>query len=112
MLRSSGYTGGRTTPHVTSDRLALPSLRFVTTVPAPVHGLVAGRFRVVRTLKSAHGVDTLLAIDERHDAQAILKSVPVDGLPTGARLRLEHEATVLSRLSGPGLSGLLDVGRD
>src|SRR3954471_11749475 len=112
MLRSSGYTGGRTTPHVTSDRLALPAPRSETTVPAPAHGLVAGRFRAVRTLKSAHGVDTLLAVDERDGREAILKSVPVEGLPTGARLRLEHEATVLSRLSGPGLSGLLDVGRD
>src|SRR3954452_5110368 len=106
------YTGGRTAPHVTSDRLALPGPRSETAVPAPVRGLVAGRFRAIRTLKSAHGVETLLAVDERDGREAILKSVPVDGLPTGARLRLEHEATVLSRLSGPGLSGLLDVGRD
>jgi signal transduction histidine kinase/serine/threonine protein kinase/tetratricopeptide (TPR) repeat protein len=74
--------------------------------------VIGGRFRVVRALKSAHGVATLLTVDERDGGEAVLKTVLADGIPTGARLRLEHEARVLSELGGPGLSGLLDVGAD
>jgi signal transduction histidine kinase/tetratricopeptide (TPR) repeat protein len=98
---------------VTSNDLALPRPR-ETGVRDDVGSapLIAGRFRPVRTLKAAHGVETMLAVDERDGGEAILKSVPVETLATGARLRLEHEAVVLAQLTGPGLTGLLEVGRD
>ncbi|MFL6240511.1 MAG: protein kinase domain-containing protein [Actinomycetes bacterium] len=99
---------------MTSDRIALPAQRQEDPPhpPASTSGLIAGRFRPVRRIKSGHGVDTLHAVDDRDGVDVIVKTVPLDGLPTGARLRLEHEATVLGKLNGPGLSGLVDVGRD
>jgi diguanylate cyclase (GGDEF)-like protein/PAS domain S-box-containing protein len=72
--------------------------------------LFAGRYRLGRSLKSGHGVDTFLAVDDTNQSQVVLKSIFPHLIHDAARLRFEHETKVLRRLSGTGLAGLYDAG--
>ncbi|MCW2751972.1 MAG: kdpD1 [Aeromicrobium sp.] len=72
--------------------------------------LFAGRYRLGASLKSGHGVDTFLAVDETNQSQVVLKSIFPHLIHDAARLRFEHETKVLRRLSGTGLAGLYDAG--
>lgn len=70
----------------------------------------AGRYRLVRPLKTSNGVETLLAVDETTGLRVVLKSIDPAYVPPAARLRFEHETRVLRALTGPGLVGLHDAG--
>ncbi|MEO6605456.1 MAG: protein kinase [Aeromicrobium sp.] len=72
--------------------------------------LFAARYRLGRCLKSGHGVDTYMAIDDTTGAQVVLKSIVPHLIHDAARLRFEHETQVLRQLSGTGLVSLYDAG--
>jgi diguanylate cyclase (GGDEF)-like protein/PAS domain S-box-containing protein len=72
--------------------------------------LFAGRYRLGRCLKSGHGVETYLAVDDTSSAQVVLKSIVPHLIHDAARLRFEHETQVLKKLSGAGLTSLYDAG--
>ena len=73
---------------------------------------LAGRYALVRLLKSGQGVETLLAHDLVDGEQVVVKTTVADSFSTAARMRLEHEAAVLRRLTSPCLAPLLDHGHD
>jgi two-component system sensor kinase len=54
----------------------------------------------------------VLAVDEETGHDAVVKTTATSLISTGARLRLQHEAGVLARVTGPGLVPLLTVGED
>ncbi len=72
--------------------------------------LFAGRYRLGQCLKSGHGVDTYLAVDETTSTQVVLKSIVPHLIHDAATLRFEHETQVLKKLSGTGLTSLYDAG--
>ncbi|MDR7085775.1 diguanylate cyclase (GGDEF)-like protein/PAS domain S-box-containing protein [Aeromicrobium panaciterrae] len=72
--------------------------------------LFAGRYRLGKCLKSGHGVETYLGVDETTSTQVVLKSIVPHLIHDAARLRFEHETQVLRRLSGTGLATLYDAG--
>jgi signal transduction histidine kinase len=68
------------------------------------------RFRVRQSLKRSLGIETMLAEDRPTGALVVVKAAPVDRVPQGTRLRLEHEARVLREVRGRGLASLVDSG--
>jgi len=64
-------------------------------------------YRALRLLKSAHGIDTYLATDGKTAQRVVIKAAREWEISDGSRMRLEHEAAVLERMSGPGLVPLL-----
>lgn len=72
--------------------------------------LFAGRYQLGKCLKSGHGVETYLGVDESTTTQVVLKSIVPHLIHDAARLRFEHETQVLRRLSGTGLATLYDAG--
>ncbi len=95
--------GGGSSPHLSANDAAVPTAK----VPG---SLVGGRYVLERTLKTGNGVDTFLARDEHTHSSVVIKSIDCSVVHTAARLRLEHESTVLHRLSERGLPGLHDFG--
>ncbi|MBA3742555.1 ATP-binding protein [Sporichthya sp.] len=74
--------------------------------------VLLGRYRVVRVLKDAHPVRTVLAEDLASGAQVVVKTARVSRLLPAARLRLEHEAAALRHLQSASVAPLLDFDRD
>lgn len=74
------------------------------------NGLFGGRYALQRALKGANGVETLLAVDTRTDAEVVLKTIDTRVVHAAARLRFEHEMRVLRQLGGNGLARLYDSG--
>ena len=72
--------------------------------------LFADRYRLGVCLKSGHGVETYLAIDETTTSEVVVKLIVPHLIHDAARLRFEHETHVLRQLSGTGLVGLYDAG--
>jgi signal transduction histidine kinase/tetratricopeptide (TPR) repeat protein len=79
--------------------------------PAPA-ALLAGQFRDLAVVKSAHGVQTLVGMDRATDRHVVVKVARAGDLSQGARLRLEHEAAVLESLDAPGLVPLVRHGTE
>src|SRR5262245_15027470 len=73
--------------------------------------VLAGRFRALRNFKKGYGVETWLGEDLAHSDQVVVKIVSEQVVPKSVQCRLEHEASVLQRLSSPCLPPLVDVGR-
>jgi len=74
---------------------------------------LTARFDLGRLLKQGNGVATYLGHDRRSGQPVIVKTVSTTEDATAARLRLEHEAHVLERLSSSaGFRPLLASGRD
>src|SRR5437879_6367417 len=78
----------------------------------PSTELFAGRYRVLRSLKKANGVETLLALDLSRDQRVVIKTAADEALSTGAQMRLEHEAEVLRQIQCPWVAPLLHWGRE
>src|SRR6185369_5237984 len=76
------------------------------------HDLIGGRFRVVRSLKSSGGVETLLGRDSACRQVVVIKRACGESLAAGAQMRLEHEAGVLQKVRNPWLAPLLHLGRE
>ncbi|MGH9283541.1 MAG: protein kinase domain-containing protein, partial [Acidimicrobiales bacterium] len=81
---------------------------------ASAEGLVLdARYRLTRLLKGGSGVDTYLAEDLESDrALVVVKHVRSDQVPLAVRIRLEHEAAVLTRLEGETFRPLLALDQD
>src|SRR5688500_9392708 len=62
--------------------------------------VIAERYQVLRTLKSGHDTETLLATDQIQGATVVIKTAATALFSATARMRLEHEAQVLARIKG------------
>ena len=78
----------------------------------PMPLVIAGRYRVHRLLKEENGISTFLAHDNRDERPVVVKTTPVGTLSTAARLRLEHETSVVSALHSPVPDGRVVAWRD
>jgi len=66
--------------------------------------LLEDRYRLLRQLKSGRGVETYLAEDQQDAGSRVVVKILRSGVAAPATLmRLEHEATVLSRLQDPSV---------
>jgi signal transduction histidine kinase/tetratricopeptide (TPR) repeat protein len=76
--------------------------------------IVGGRFRLLRLVKAAQGIDTWFAEDLEcpHPDPVSVKTVDDRAVPSSVKLRLEHEAAALRVLSGSNSAPLLAVGHD
>ncbi|HJW74623.1 MAG TPA: hypothetical protein VJ787_02980, partial [Thermoleophilia bacterium] len=76
--------------------------------------IVGGRFRLLRLVKTAQGIDTWFAenLECPNPDPVSVKTVADRAVPPNVKLRLEHEAAALRVLSGPHSAPLLAVGHD
>ncbi|HEX6984700.1 MAG TPA: hypothetical protein VF170_04955, partial [Planctomycetaceae bacterium] len=74
--------------------------------------LVGGVYETERCLRRGGGTETWLARDVRTSARVVLKAVEAAALPVGARLRLEHEQSVLGTLQCGELAPFRQIVRD
>ncbi|MFN0021879.1 MAG: response regulator [Pirellulaceae bacterium] len=70
--------------------------------------LIGGRYRVLRQLKEADGAETVLASDLTRDATVVIKSVAMSSFSASVRMRVEHEAQILSQIKIGESAPLLD----
>lgn len=71
----------------------------------------SSRFRAIRLLKAAPGVETLLGIDLHDGKEVVIKTALLKEIPEQIRLRLEHEARILSQIESPSIARLLSLGK-
>ena len=69
------------------------------------------RYRATELLKQRPHGETLRATDRQSGGEVVVTLVPARIVSAGARMRLEHEASVLRKLASPWASPLLDLGR-
>jgi len=74
--------------------------------------VIAGRYQVLRILRTGDGSETLLASDLAHDVLVVIKAAPASALSASARMRWEHEAQVLSQIRVGALPPVLDFGSE
>ncbi|MEX2551585.1 MAG: AAA family ATPase, partial [Actinomycetota bacterium] len=75
--------------------------------------LLDGRYRCFRLIKSGHGIETYLAEDLQGGGdQVIVKLLRTEEVAPEVRVRLEHEAAVLTRLGTPTFKPLVAYGQD
>lgn len=72
--------------------------------------LIAERFRALRILREVADVKTVLAADLRDGGTVVVKTVASHALSPSIRMRLEHEAEVLSRVRDRRFVPLLSFG--
>jgi len=77
---------------------------------ADLGGSFGERYRATGLLKKRHHGETLKAIDRQSGCEVVVTLVPARIVPAGARMRLEHESSVLRQLASPWAGRLLDVG--
>jgi len=75
-------------------------------------GTVAGRYIVERLLKETQGMTTFLGAAVDGGNAVVIKAIPVDAVPSGTLMRLEHETALLRRVQSPWLAPLLFAGRE
>jgi two-component system sensor kinase len=78
----------------------------------PQRRILGGRYQVERILKNGPDTETLLASDLQHGATVVIKTAATDSLSATARMRLEHEAGILTHFKNGSLVPLLDHGCD
>ena len=59
---------------------------------------LGNRFELLQRLKTGRGISTWLGSDLRTGGRVVIKVTPAGAMASGARQRLEHEATVLQEL--------------
>ena len=79
---------------------------------SPDPRVIGGRYQVLRQLKHGEDTETLLATDLTHGATVVIKTAAVASLSASARMRLEHEAHVLSQIRSGLFAPLLDSGSE
>ncbi|HVB26898.1 MAG TPA: AAA family ATPase, partial [Mycobacteriales bacterium] len=94
-------------PRAATDGAVGPEPRAATDGSVGPLELIGGRFAKQRVLKVAAGVTTLAAVDITTGRPVVVKVAASSDVPTGARLRLSHEASVLADVAGPGLVPVL-----
>ncbi len=72
--------------------------------------LIGGRYRVLRILKSGDSAETLLASDLTAASKVVIKTTLASTFSSSLRMRLEHEARLLSQVKNARLAPLLDFG--
>src|SRR5712691_10164816 len=93
------------------------SIAPATNLPADANGVnglpdlrvIGGRYHVLRILKNGHDTETLLAADLTQGSSVIIKTARAESFSASARMRLEHEAHVLSQIKN-GFTPLLEHG--
>jgi len=86
-------------------------------VGSPQHGqedgrVIGGRYRVLRQLKRDDNAETLLAFDLAQNVTVVIKTALAAAFSASVRMRLEHEAQVLSRIKSGALAPVLGHGAD
>lgn len=79
---------------------------------SPDRRLIGDRYQVVHTLKSGEDTETFLASDLTRDRKVVIKTAVASSFSASARMRLEHEAGVLSQIKNGLSAPLLDSGTD
>ena len=74
--------------------------------------VIGGRYQVLRRLKSGDDTETLLATDPAHDNRVVIKTALATSLSASVRMRLEHEAHVLSQFRNGASAPLLAFGSE
>jgi len=74
--------------------------------------VIGGRYQVLHQLKNADRKETLLATDLKHAATVVVKTAVEAAFTASARMRLEHEAHVLSQVRNGGFAPLLAFGSE
>ena len=74
--------------------------------------VIGGRYQVLRRLKYGDDTETLLASDLTHETTVVIKTAVATSFSASARMRLEHEARVLSQIRNGRFTPLLDSGSD
>jgi two-component system sensor kinase len=74
--------------------------------------VIGGRYQVLRQLKNGDDTQTLLAADLTRNATVVVKTAAAEAFSASARMRLEHEAHVLSQLRNGRSAPLLDSGTE
>ncbi len=79
---------------------------------SPVRRLIAGRYQILRVLKPGDDTETLLATDLTRETNVVIKTAAAASFSASARMRLEHEAHVLSQIKNGLFAPLLDSGSE
>ncbi len=74
--------------------------------------VLGGRFVATQLLKEQQGVKTFFGADTVTNAAVIIKAIPTALLSTGSRMRLEHLANTLHKVSSPFLAPIIELGQD
>ncbi|MCH8147608.1 MAG: AAA family ATPase [Planctomycetes bacterium] len=74
--------------------------------------VIGGRYQVLRQLKSGHDTEALLAFDPSADTNVVIKTAAASSFSASARMRLEHEAHVLSQVKNGQFAPVLDYGSE
>jgi len=80
-------------------------------ISARLGALFGERYRATELLKRRQYGETLRASDQQSGRDVVVTLVPARIVPPGARMRLEHESSVLRQLTSPWASLLLDLGQ-
>ena len=79
---------------------------------SPECRVIGGRYRVQRQLKSGDDTETLLALDRTNGQSVVIKTAAAALFSASVRMRLEHEAHVLSKIKQGPFAPLLDYGSE
>ncbi len=74
--------------------------------------VIGGRYQVERQLKSGEDTEAFLASDLSGGASVVVKTARASSFSASARMRLEHEAHILSRVGDGVFAPLLDHGSE
>ena len=74
--------------------------------------VLAGRFRLGARVEQFGATEVFEGIDASNSSNVLLRSLRLDGFPSGLPIRLAHEAAVLARLNHPHLVPLVFQGRE
>ncbi|MFO0918174.1 MAG: response regulator [Planctomycetaceae bacterium] len=77
---------------------------------ASIGAVFQNRFQVTEILPGASTSETVLARDRETGAAAIIKSLPLEALSVGARLRLEHEQATFQNAARETLEPVRQIG--
>jgi len=72
--------------------------------------VIGGRYQVLRPLKNGDAAETLLASDLAEQTTVVVKTALASRFSASMRMRLEHEARVLSQIKHGPFAPLLDFG--
>ncbi len=74
--------------------------------------VIGDRYHVIRVLKNGDDAETLLATDLTRDTKVVIKTAAAAAFSASGRMRLEHEAHVLSQIKNGLFAPLLDSGSE
>ena len=74
--------------------------------------VIGDRYQILRQLKDGHDTQAFLATDLTADTQVVIKTAMATAFSASVRMRLEHEAHVLSRIKDGAFAPLLDYGSE